>query len=369
MKLENIESYEIEITSKCNARCPGCSRTLDGETHPNLKMLEISLDDFKNIFPRIAIEGKRFGFSGVYGDPGMAKDIIPICEYLLENNCTRIYLDTNGGMQTKEFWSTLSALSKKSVDTSPQLSRLVVRFNVDGFEKTNHLYRVNVNWDKLVENMTAYSQSGGIGHWQYIVFDHNEDDLDLARNFAKELGFNFKVRRSSRNKRQIPWEGIQKKKENGKIKKDTVVVSTTKDNLLHTKADEKYHLSKEINTISNTKFNDINCRLIHQRRVYISHDMKLWPCCWFGDIYHDNIRTSIFKSDRDKFFKMEKQYGEDWNDVSSHSIQDILKHEYYEKTLQESWDTEHDLYVKRCVIECGGNGSRSKIEYIEGKPR
>ena len=88
--------FEIEITSKCNARCPGCSRTLDGDTHPDLDMLEITLEEFKHIFPPEVINERHFGFSGVYGDPGMARDILPICEYLLENNADQVYLETNG---------------------------------------------------------------------------------------------------------------------------------------------------------------------------------------------------------------------------------------------------------------------------------
>ena len=92
--------FEIEITSKCNARCPGCSRTVDGKTHPNLNIIEISLDEFKNIFVPKVIRQRHFGFSGVFGDPGMAKDLLQICEYLLEHGAERVYIDTNGGMQT-----------------------------------------------------------------------------------------------------------------------------------------------------------------------------------------------------------------------------------------------------------------------------
>ena len=344
--LFDINQYEIEITSKCNARCPGCSRTHNGETHPDLSMLEISLDQFKNIFPPHLINGKSFAFSGVYGDPGMAKDIIEICEYILKNNPNKIWLDTNGGMQTEKFWTDMGILSKNYDH------RLGVSFNIDGFKNTNHIYRVNVIWDKLVKNITAYSQAGGNGTWSYIEFDHNVDDVESARELAKQLGFNFRVRRSSRNQTKAPWKNKDK------------TISTNTKQIQHSKAEEKYTLAKTIDSIQNTKFTDINCRLIHQQRAYISHDMRLWPCCWIGDMYHDSIRPSVEQQGRQKLFDIETLYGKDWNDLTQHSIEEILQHTYYQKTLEASWDTSHDLYIKRCVIECGGHGSRAKVEYV-----
>lgn len=348
MNLDNIKQYEIEITSKCNARCPGCSRTHNGQTHPDLSMLEISLDQFKEIFPPYAIKDKAFGFSGVYGDPGMAKDIIPICEYLLDNNPSKIWLDTNGGMQTEKFWYDLSQLSFK------HNHKLTVGFNIDGYQNTNHIYRVNVIWDKLVKNISAYSKGKGKATWSYIEFDHNTSDIDNARQLAKELGFNFRVRRSSRNQIKAPWKTTK------------ATITTNKKEIQHTQAQEKFDVTKKVEnapTQQHTKFNDIKCRLIHEQKAYISHDMKLWPCCWIGDMYHDSIRPSVQRQGRQKLFDIEKKYGKNWNDLKVNTLDNILTHEYYDSVLESSWNTEHDLYIKRCVIECGGYGSRAKVEY------
>jgi len=357
MKLEDIVFYELELTSKCNARCPGCSRTLDGDTHPGLEMLDISIDQIKKIFPPKAIKGKDFGFSGVYGDPGMNKDLYEICEYFLENECRPIVIDTNGGMQTENFWYKLSQLSLK-YDW-----KLCVKFNVDGYKDTNHLYRVNVNWDKLTKNMEAYSKGQGRGVWQYIEFDHNIDDIDLARQHAKSLGFEFRVRRSARNQSKKSWIAVSKKKEDGKIVEHEHSVTATNNAILHKHAQAKYNITKNIDSITNTKFTDVSCRLIHEKRAYISHDMRLWPCCWFGDMHKDNARASSIQKGREKLFVMEDKFGKDWNNLNKHSIDQILEHDYYAKILEESWNTEHELYIKRCIIECGGHGSRSKIEY------
>lgn len=357
MKLKDIAFYELEITSKCNARCPGCSRTVDGETHSGLDMLDISIDYIKKIFPPEAIKGRDFGFSGVYGDPGMNRDLYDICRYFLENECAPIVVDTNGGMQTEAFWNRLSKLS------SEHNWRLCVKFNVDGYEDTNHLYRVNVNWKKLMKNMKAYSQGGGRGVWQYIEFDHNGDDIEKARQHAKELGFEFRIRRSARNQSKKSWTSIAKKKEDGKIVEKENTVTSTKKQILHKHAQAKYNITQKIDSITNTKFTDVSCRLLHEKRAYISHDMRLWPCCWFGDMHKDNVRPSSVQKGREKLLELEDKFGKNWNDLTKYSIEEILNHEYYSKILKDSWDTEHEFYIKRCIIECGGNGSRSRVEY------
>ena len=220
-------------------------------------------------------------------------DIISICKYLLDNNPSKIWLDTNGGMQTEEFWYKLSQLSFK------HNHKLNVGFNIDGYKDTNHIYRVNVIWDKLIKNISAYSKGKGKATWSYIEFDHNTNDIDNARQLAKDLGFNFRVRRSSRNQIKAPW------------KTTDAIITTNKKDIQHTQAQAKFNITKKIENTStkHTKFNDIKCRLIHEQKAYISHDMKLWPCCWIGDMYHDSIRPSVQKQGRQKLFDIEKKYG------------------------------------------------------------
>lgn len=34
LTVDQIHNIHFEITNKCNSRCPGCARTLNGDTHP-----------------------------------------------------------------------------------------------------------------------------------------------------------------------------------------------------------------------------------------------------------------------------------------------------------------------------------------------
>ena len=86
-------------------------------------------------------------------------------------------------MKNKEFWSELGNLFPKEAD----LGGLI--FSIDGLEDTNHLYRQYVGWVKLMENVNAYMSAGGVAVWDYLIFKHNEHQIDEAEKLSKKLGF------------------------------------------------------------------------------------------------------------------------------------------------------------------------------------
>ena len=105
MNIDRIHAMELEITSNCNAACPGCARTLNPDL---LDVTSFSLNDLKRLLPdRRYIENKRFKFCGVLGDPAIHPEFIDMVEYLLENNCSRVNISTNGGVGTVDTWNRL----------------------------------------------------------------------------------------------------------------------------------------------------------------------------------------------------------------------------------------------------------------------
>ena len=185
---DTYDRIEIEITSNCNARCSGCSRTLNGETNPELTVADLTVEDFIARVPAEALHKKGIEFCGVFGDAIMHKNLIPIIEYINSTKPLRVSIDTNGGVQKPEFWKKLAELGVK------------VTFSVDGHRETNHLYRVNTNFDIILRNMKAYADAGGWGNWEYIAFDHNEHEIEAARLEAESLNFDFNVRRNNERK-------------------------------------------------------------------------------------------------------------------------------------------------------------------------
>ena len=47
LECDEIKYLQIDHNSTCNLRCAQCARTHNGDTHPDLPMLELSVDSYK----------------------------------------------------------------------------------------------------------------------------------------------------------------------------------------------------------------------------------------------------------------------------------------------------------------------------------
>lgn len=332
MNIDNIKKIELEITSNCNAACPGCART------QNIDLFDVEsfyLEDLKRLFPTERyIANKQFKFCGVLGDPALNKDAVLMTEYLT-NSRGYCQWSTNGAYQTADWWSKLGQISK---DTN----LVDVSFCVDGHKETNHIYRVGTKWNVLERNMQAYSDAGGKATWIFIVFDHNEYELEAAREHAKRLGFTFATRTGMRNSYH-DWVALIGKK-NQQEKK----VITTTGKKEHSKKAQVEQLDKIIleNKVDEKIINTIKCKLIHEGEIFISAKQELWPCCFLWD--------SAFKNKENILDKL-SEYQTGWNSLKTNSIEDVLVHPWFDKVLSDSWDPTHSKHITRCIRTCAYN--------------
>ena len=348
LTVDQIHNIHFEITNKCNSRCPGCARTLSGDTHPYLKsqLTEWDIESFRNILPADIIKGKSFTLGGTVDEPFMNKDIVHIVEYLIKHGA-HVEIFTNGGANTKH---TFEHLGKLSADTD----QLDIKFSVDGLEDTNHLYRVNVDWSKVLENMTAYSSKGGVCEWQYLVFEHNEHDINKAKQLAATLKIPFYIRQNVRNIK--PWTSYIKKKINGVVTTEEFVVNPTQNKDLSHPETEKVSKWKLPENISEQeKADSIQCLMYHKKEIFIDWSGLVWPCCWFATDYH-------FENDP-VFAEIENEFGKNWNNIKHHSLQDILVHPYYTELLVKSWIKNAKFHNQECFKKCGDFAKRQSYKF------
>ena len=339
-----IKKVELEITSDCNAACPGCARTLNKEL---LQINSFTLQDLQRIFPADDYTGIEFKFCGVLGDPAIHTQFVDMVEYLIDNNA-QVSVSTNGGVGTVDSWERLGKICQRAKD------RMWIHFCIDGHSETNHIYRVNTKFSVIQRNIEAFAKHApaNVGTWVFIVFDHNEYELDTAKSHAEQLGFNFATRTGMRNSYQ-DWIATIARKENKKIVKEKKIITTTKKE--HSKVDVVKELDKFINDYKTKNvdkektqeiINTVVCKYIHESEIFIASDQTMWPCCFLWDSAFKNKEGIV-----DKLGKFEPN----WNSLKHHSIQEIQQHPWFQSLLAASWNPEHPLHFSRCIRSCAKN--------------
>lgn len=200
----------LELSTQCNSACIQCNRYLDDDPvlgireNPAVPQSTMTLSDVKRLLPIDYIrELKYIKFTGSHGDPTMAKDAIPILNWIKQHNPDILFqLDSNGGTRTIPWWRDIARFF--SVPGHPYN---FLTFSIDGLEDTNHIYRRRVVWKKVMRNARAFIDAGGVACWAFLVFEHNKHQVVEARNLAKQMGFTyFQVKVSSREAiRPVQW--------------------------------------------------------------------------------------------------------------------------------------------------------------------
>ena len=272
---EDIKSIHLEVTQNCQAACPMCDRNMNGEgINPHINLDELSLEDCKKIFsPAFISQLKTMYMCGNLGDPIIAQDTLEIFRYFRENNSNMwLSMNTNGGARDENWWMELAQIFAGSG---------AVIFSVDGLRSTNHLYRQGVVWDNVERSMKAFVKGGGRARWDFLIFEHNQHQVEEAEALSKEWGFEKFVAK----KTGIFITQDSKKKETHQAKdrkgKDTAELK---------KPDEKYQnkaLSKQDKIIEKYGSMDayydaapIVCKVKKENSLFITAEGLALPCCW-----------------------------------------------------------------------------------------
>lgn len=280
----DIREVHLELNDKCNAACPQCARTdHGGPVNPHLELTELSLGDVREIFPpEFVAQLDTLYACGNYGDPIVARDCLDIFRYLRQcNPDLKLGIFTNGGTRSVQFWQGLAALMPKG--------KGYVRFGIDGLEDTNHLYRRNVRWSVLMRNVKAFINAGGNAQWDYIVFRHNEHQVEDAREFARDLGFTaFNVKK---NGRFLNWEKLEHIESTMIKNREGKIVGRLERPVSPAFQNEALAGLKELQLRygSMDRYLDqavVRCKVQAKASLYVSAEAHVLPCCWLAAQLH-----------------------------------------------------------------------------------
>lgn len=259
----DIRDVHLEISTRCNAACPGCPRNLCGvdivEGYP---LHDMSLSEAKQIFsPEFLKQLDSLTINGNLGDFVTARDGLKIVQYFREQNSQlKIKISTNAGAQPK-IWPELAKLNVE------------VLFCIDGLSTTHEKYRRQTDWTTVINHAKSFIQSGGTATWKMIVFDHNRHEIEQCRSLSQELGFkHFALIDHGRDAFPV---FDQKKNFLYSIGQHNQPVDFTE---LH----HRYIDSTVNGYVPSVVVDSVDCSVKKKRSVYITATGEVYPCCWLG---------------------------------------------------------------------------------------
>ena len=284
MKWQSVKKLHLEISALCNAACPNCARypTSGYYELPSIKPTHVwTLEQTKQRFPAGSLSNIEFiSFNGTVGDFVTNIEALEIIQYLHNNSSpmVRKLINTNGSARKEEWWRELATIPN-----------LMVNFGIDGLGDTHDLYRRNTDWQRIIDNASAFIAAGGEAHWVMTIFQHNQHQVDDCAKLASNLGFKqFWARHTDRetvpardrNRQTTHWI---RPADNAPSMNLKVV---TEQGIAHK---EQQFLIKNLyqsGQIHNTKPLPSleNCDSLREHMIYVGGVWTVVPCCFLGVI-------------------------------------------------------------------------------------
>ena len=322
--IQDICYFDIEPTAYCNLHCPQCDRfDRQGFENRYMKLQHLDFDKIKHNINLDQLVGlQEVILSGDHGDPAMHPDIEKIIEFF--QRIKQVRLVTNGSLRSEKWFQSLT-----------RFKNLSVTFSVDGLKDTLQEYRINADYDKIMANARAYIKAGGSAAWKFVVFHHNQHQIEQARELASQMGFKeFWNEVSNRNfydQDEFPVF-IDGKYQNRNLKMST---------LTQTRHDSRTIM---IQQVTGSNFKPVTCGWARQKWMYIDYTGNLLPCCMTsGLMWRKDISGQLWQ----------KIVGDpDSINLYHHELSEILKSDFYQHRLHDSLQS-----IKTVHHACVGNCS------------
>ena len=346
-RYSDIRKIHLEVTQKCQAACPMCDRNQNGGAlNPHINLDELTLQDCQKIFtPSFIKQLNTMYMCGNLGDPISATDTIRIFEYFRNHNEKMwLSMNTNGGARDVGWWKELARVLKKPA---------AVIFSVDGLSDTNHLYRQGVVWDNVEQNMRAFIKAGGRARWDFLIFDHNQHQIEKAKSLAENWGVDkFVPKKTGRfltAKVEIKenHQAVNRKgKKTQELKKPKEQYQNSAINKIPTIIDKYGSMDKYYDAVS------IQCKVKSEGNLFITAEGLVLPCCWTaGRMYkwwHKNPKIEQI------WQVIDEVGGKDAINAKKHTLQAIFDTNIF-NMIETSWKKSScsSGKLKVCATKCG----------------
>lgn len=178
----------IEASSVCQLRCPCCHQATGDKGI--IKPGHLSFENFKWFIENYP-EFKRIEMS-CWGEPFLNPNMDTIMALACEKN-----IDLSVGSGTN-----LNTISDETLENLVKYKFKKLQVALDGVDNDVYrIYRQNGDFDTVIRNikkLNEFKKKRSSRYpeltWQYIVFGHNEHQIEPARKMAAELGMVFDIK-------------------------------------------------------------------------------------------------------------------------------------------------------------------------------
>lgn len=355
---KDIKSIHLEVTQNCQANCPMCDRNMNGQgINPHINLSELTLKDCKLIFePSFIAQLDTMYMCGNLGDPIIARDTLEIFKYFREHN-PNIWLsmNTNGGARDQTWWTELASVFGQ---------KGTVIFSVDGLVNTNHIYRQGVKWLAVENNMQSFIAAGGRARWDFLIFEHNQHQVEEAEALAIKWGCEkFIKKKTGRfitqdSKKKETHQAVNRKGEKStELKKPIEKYQNSalrkQDTILN-----KYHsMDNYYDSVP------IRCKVKEKKEIYISAEGLILPCCWTaGRMY----KWWMKDPQQEQIWKYIDQIGGKKALDARQGIKKVFNSGIFEN-IEKSWNLPScsEGKLKVCAMKCGLEFDPYKEQFSE----
>jgi len=347
---DDIRIVHLELTHRCNAACPMCARNIHGGAlNPDMPLSELTLADIKTILlPDFIARLKRIYACGNYGDPIVARECIEVFSYLREHGPKlNLCLHTNGSARRPDWWRELARVMKQGPH--------YLRFGIDGLEDTNHLYRRGADWKTVMRSAATFIEAGGRAEWDFLVFKHNEHQVEEARQLAQDMGFKeFFVRKTGRFLSSGELETSDR---------FDVLDKQGKFEYWLEQPSKPEYLNPAFGNLEQVKQRygeyqtyldqvEVNCKVAGSKgKIYLSAQGYALPCCWLGAVFSESSTA-----ERQQFAELINQYGGSTVlDARHNGLKQVIEGPLFQQAIPRSWDLQAiaDGKLAICARTCG----------------
>lgn len=169
----------LDISTKCTLKCSECARQ-HFETPSQIPGRNWTLEEFSKV---ISVY-KKIDFNGQISDAVFNPHFIDMLKLCYKNG-VEVEISNAASQRNMEWY-------ERAFEANPNAIWI---FGIDGLPDQSCIYRENQDGEHLFNVMLRAKELNISVKWQYIVFDYNRENIEVAKSIAKkykiDIEFNY----------------------------------------------------------------------------------------------------------------------------------------------------------------------------------